>query len=303
MISFHKFVGLGNDFLILREEELAAVPVPRGQFAARLCDRHFGVGADGVEVLLSGAPPDGADFAIRLHNADGKETPISGNGTRCVAAWLYLIAGWDQPSVRVATAAGIKELILVDSDSADGWVILRMGMGVPGLSSHQVPIVLPEPLEKVVDIPLGFEGIPLRFSACTMGNPHCSIFVDSFDLLDWRLLGRRIELDPRFPDQTNVEFIRVIDRQSIEVRFWERGCGETMSSGTGSCAAVVASVLNGRTDRTVTVHTVAGELLVEWREDGSVWQTGEARYVYRGEWPPPNSRLGRPVGTGTRSLR
>ena len=303
MISFHKFEGLGNDFLIVREEELAGLPGGREQFLAWLCDRHFGAGADGVELLLGGTPPEGADFAIRLHNADGGETPISGNGTRCVAAWLYLVAGWDRPSVRLATAAGIRELFPVDSDPAAGWIVFRVGMGVPGLSTERIPIILPQPLERVVNHPLGFEGIPLRFTATSMGNPHCTLFVESFDDLDWRRLGERIELDPRFPERTNVEFVRVLDRQSIEVRFWERGCGETLASGTGSCAAVVAAVLNGSTERTVTVHTVAGELLVEWCDDGSVWQTGPARYVYRGEWPSPPSRRSRPVGSETRSLR
>ena len=303
MIGFHKFEALGNDFLIVREEDLAGISAVREHFLAWFCDRRFGVGADGVEILLAGPAPEGADFAIRLHNADGGETPISGNGTRCVGAWLYLVAGWDRPSVRLATGAGIRELFPVDSDPSVGRIVFRTAMGVPRLSPSQIPVLLPRPTERVVDESLDIGGRTVRFTATSMGNPHCTIFVDNFDGVDWRWLGAQIEVDPRFPERTNVEFVRVIDRQTIEVRFWERGCGETLASGTGACAAVVASVLNGQTDRAVRVHTVAGELLVEWMDDGSVWQTGEARYVYRGEWPSPAPSRGRPAGAETRRLR
>jgi len=281
MINFHKFEGLGNDFLIVRESELAGIAEPREPFYARLCDRHFGAGADGVEVLQSGAVP-GADFAIRLFNADGGETPISGNGTRCVAAWLYLVEGWDAPSVRIATGAGIRELFPVGLiDRSSGRMVFRAAMGYPRLSPTEIPINLSLSLERVVDQPLDLSGETVRITATSMGNPHCSIFVDDFEAIDWRRLGAEIETDPRFPERTNVEFIRLIDRETIEVRFWERGCGETLASGTGSCGAALAAILNGHTGRRVTVRTVAGELIVEWLEDGSVWQTGEARAVYQ----------------------
>jgi diaminopimelate epimerase len=280
MINFHKFEGLGNDFLIVRESELAGIAEPREPFYARLCDRHFGAGADGVEVLQSGAVT-GADFAIRLFNADGGETPISGNGTRCVAAWLYLVEGWDAPSVRIATGAGIRELFPVGPiDRSSGRMVFRAAMGYPRLSSIEIPINLSSSLERVVDQPLDLSGETVRITATSMGNPHCSIFVDDFEAIDWRRLGAEIETDPRFPERTNVEFIRLIDSETIEVRFWERGCGETLASGTGSCGAALAAILNGHTGRRVTVRTVAGELVVEWLEDGSVWQTGEARAVY-----------------------
>lgn len=291
MIKFHKFQALGNDFLIVREADLAGIPEPRGEFFARLCDRHFGVGADGVEVVATGTPPPGADFAIRLYNADGGETPISGNGTRCVAAWLYQVAGWTGPQVRIATGAGIRELTPVAMATAanpvaidSGRMVFRASMGIPRLASVEVPVVLPQPLERVVDQPLELSDVALRFTATSMGNPHCSILVEDFDAIDWRRLGARIEVDPRFPERTNVEFVRVLDRGTIEVRFWERGCGETLASGTGSCGAALAAILNGRTDRRVTVRTVAGELIVEWLDDGTVWQTGEAQAVLAGHW-------------------
>lgn len=281
-MRFHKFQALGNDFLIVREAELRAVTRDFEAFSRAICDRHFGVGADGVELALD-RPAADADFEVRLFNADGGETPISGNGTRCVGAWLYLVEKWAGSSVRIATGAGVKTLTPVERHP-DG-MVFETEMGVPRLRSEEIPVLLPAPLARVIRQPLEVDGRRVEFTATSMGNPHCSILVESFDGLDWRALGARIETHPAFPDRTNVEFIRVIDRDQIEVRFWERGCGETLASGTGACGAALAAILNERTERRVTVRTQAGRLIVEWREDGAVVQTGEARAVFHGEWP------------------
>ncbi|MDX2029373.1 MAG: diaminopimelate epimerase [Blastocatellia bacterium] len=281
-MRFHKFQALGNDFLIVREAELRAVTQDFEAFSRAICDRHFGVGADGVELVLD-QPAAGADFAVRLFNADGGETPISGNGTRCVGAWLYLVENWSGPSVRIATGAGVKTLTPVER-FADG-LVFETEMGVPRLRSEEIPVLLPAPLARVVRQPLEVDGRRIEFTATSMGNPHCSLLVESFDDLDWRALGARIETHPAFPDRTNVEFIRVLDRHSIDVRFWERGCGETLASGTGACGAALAAILNERTERRVTVRTQAGQLVVAWRDDGAVLQTGEARAVFAGDWP------------------
>ncbi len=281
-MRFHKFQALGNDFLIVREVELRAVSADFESSARQLCDRHFGAGADGVEVVLDQSPTADADFAVRLFNADGGETPISGNGTRCVGAYLYLVEGWDRPSVRIATGAGVKTLKPVEA-GGNGFVF-ETEMGTPRLSSLEVPVVLPAPLERVIRQPLEVDGRRIEFTAVSMGNPHCSLFVDNFADVDWRALGAEVETHPAFPERTNVEFIRVLDRGAIEVRFWERGCGETLASGTGACGAALAAMLNELTERKVKVVTAAGELVVEWRGDGTVVQTGEARAVYRGEW-------------------
>jgi diaminopimelate epimerase len=281
-MRFHKFQALGNDFLIVREAELRAVAQDFEAFSRAICDRHFGVGADGVEIVLD-QPAAGADFAVRLFNADGGETPISGNGTRCVGAWLYRVENWSGPSVRIATGAGVKTLTPVEQ-FADG-LVFETEMGVPRLRSEEIPVLLPAPLARVVRQPLEVDGRRIEFTATSMGNPHCSILVESFDDLDWRALGARIETHPAFPDRTNVEFIRVLDRDSIDVRFWERGCGETLASGTGACGAALAAILNERTERRVTVRTQAGQLVVAWRDDGAVLQTGEARAVFAGDWP------------------
>jgi diaminopimelate epimerase len=297
-MRFHKFQALGNDFLIIREADLQAVSVgrkrdgsllskrdgslPFGEFARRICDRHFGAGADGLEVLLERARPSGADFEVRLFNADGGETPISGNGTRCVGAYLYLSREWDASAVRIATGAGVKCLKLVEREG--GRFVFEMEMGTPRLASELVPVLLPVPAARVVRQPLEVAGQRLEFTAVSMGNPHCSILVDDFAALDWRALGAAVERHAAFPERTNVEFVRVLSRAEIEARFWERGVGETLASGTGACAAALAAMLNGLADRRLLVRTVAGALSIEWRADNIVTQTGEARAVYSGEW-------------------
>ena len=281
-MKFHKFQALGNDFLIMRESELRSLTDDFEAFSRRICDRHFGAGADGVELLLDRTGVDGADFEVRLFNSDGGETPISGNGTRCVAAYLYLVEGWDQPRVSIATGAGIKSLRPVER-LQDGF-LFETDMGVPKLKSAEIPVLLESPSDKVVRQKLVVDGRTFEFTSVSMGNPHCSIFVDDFDDIDWRELGAKIEMHQSFPDRTNVEFIRVVNRDRIEVRFWERGCGETLSSGTGSCAAAIASMLNGLIENMVTVVTVAGELHIQWLDNGKVLQTGEARAVFQGRW-------------------
>lgn len=281
-MHFHKFQALGNDFLIARERDLRAVSLDIEALSQRLCDRHFGAGADGVEMLCEAVNTAEADFAVRLFNADGGETPISGNGTRCVGAWLYYTGAWAAPSVRIATGAGVKVLKLIERNGVR--FVFEAEMGVPRLRSSEVPVNLPQPLERVIRQELEVGEHLIEFTATSMGNPHCSVFVDDFARLDWRGLGAALEVHPAFPDRTNVEFVRVLDRHCIEVRFWERGCGETLASGTGSCGAALAAMLNELTERKITVKTAAGELLVEWRTDGSVVQTGEACAVYQGKW-------------------
>ena len=279
---FHKFQALGNDFLIVRESDLRAVTDDFEASARRICDRHFGAGADGVELLLETPRVADADFEVRLFNADGGETPISGNGTRCVAAYLYLVEKWNKPEVRIATGAGVKTVKPIDR-CGNGFVF-ETEMGAPRFASDEIPVVLPARLERVVRQSLDVDGERVEFTATSMGNPHCSVLVDDFESVDWRATGAKIETHAAFPERTNVEFIRVINRGEIEVRFWERGVGETLASGTGACGAAIAAMINDLTERKVKVNTAAGELTVEWRDDGAVVQTGEARAVYRGEW-------------------
>jgi diaminopimelate epimerase len=281
-MHFYKFQALGNDFLIIRESELPELKTGIESLVRELCHRHFGVGADGIELLLDRSSQAGADFEARLFNADGGEAPISGNGTRCLAAYLYLIEKWEEQQVAIATGAGIKRLKPIEK--AENRIVFQTEMGKARLKSNEIPVNLATPLERVVGQTLEIDGRRIEYTATSMGNPHCSIFVDDFNGLDWRALGARIENHPAFPERTNVEFVRPVDRERIEVRFWERGCGETLASGTGACGAALAAMLNGMTERKVEVITACGRLLVEWSEDGTVVQTGEARAVFEGEW-------------------
>jgi diaminopimelate epimerase len=279
-MRFEKYQALGNDFLIVRQRDTPSTGTSDSSFFRFLCDRRFGPGADGVEVILDQVPDD-ADFAVRLYNADGGETPISGNGTRCVAAYLYFNELWREPRVNIATGAGVKHLSLIERETSR--FVFAAEMGRPRLASTEIPIAIDPQQEPVVGARIALDGRYFDFTATSMGNPHCSIFVENFDAIDWRRIGAAIERHPIFPERTNVEFIRVIDRENIEVRFWERGVGETLASGTGACGAAIAAMLNEKTERNINVLTAAGKLEVGWRADGEVIQTGEARPVYRGQ--------------------
>src|SRR5262245_50045251 len=279
---FHKFQALGNDFLIVRESALRGVTDDFKVFSKQICDRRFGAGADGVEVLLDSPRGAGADFEVRLFNADGGETPISGNGTRCVAAYLYLVEKWERPEVRIATGAGVKVLRPVARSGSD--MVFEAEMGAPRFASEEIPVITATRLNRVIGQRLDLDGQSVEFTATSMGNPHCSVFVHDFESVDWRALGPKIETHPDFPERTNVEFIRVINRDEIDVRFWERGVGETLASGTGACGAGLAAMIKGLAAAKVKVITAAGALIVEWRDDGMIVQNGEASVVYRGEW-------------------
>lgn len=281
-MRFQKFQAVGNDFLIVREKDLPPGCSDLGQLSQSLCDRHRGPGADGVEFLIDHPLNPNADFTTRLFNADGGETPISGNGTRAVAAYIYFNDLWTAPRLTIETGAGLLSIELKERSGSQ--FTFETNLGAPRLASTDVPVALKVPLATVVRETIDVDGEVIEFTACSMGNPHCSIFVESFENLDWHLLGSRIETHAAFPERTNVEFIRVVDRDHIEVRFWERGVGPTLSSGTGSSAAVVASIQNNHTDRRVRVTTQGGDLWVEWLRDGPVLQTGAVTAVYDGNY-------------------
>jgi diaminopimelate epimerase len=284
-MKFIKFHGYGNDYLVIDSDELRGVS-SLAEFARRVCDRHFGAGADGVAVVERAADDPAADFRVRIFNPDGSEAAMSGNGTRCAASALLYEGVWSREELRLSTRAGVKVYRLLAEDRARGRYRFASEIGRPRFESASVPIKTDEPLERVVDHPLEVApGETVRVTALEMCNPNCCLFVDDLEGVDWRRLGRLIESHTRFPERTNVEFIRVVSRERIEVRIWERGVGETLSSGTGSSAAAVAACVNGLTGRRVAVETPGGGLEVEWRErDGEVVLTGEAEVVYRGEW-------------------
>lgn len=264
VIPFTKAHGARNDFLLTWEHDLPALDVEQKRhLAIAICDRYTGPGADGWMTI---APEDGAEAngRIRLFNSDGSDSEISGNGTRCAAA-LLIHAGHAANEVRVRTGAGVKHMRVLGRQA--NTFDFEMDMGEPVV----------EDLRATLPLASG----PRDATILNVGNPQCAVFVDHFDF-DWRAMGREIEWHPRFPHRTNVSFVRVADRNTIEVRFFERGAGETNSSGTGSTGAMAAAVLRGLVDREVLVSTMAGPLRLRWER--TICLRGPAELTVRGEY-------------------
>jgi diaminopimelate epimerase len=280
-INFTKFQGFGNDYIVFEAAQLSGVS-NLNEFARAVCDRHYGAGADGIDVVSS-STDSSADFVVRIFNVDGSEANLSGNGTRCAAAYLYYRGLWARDELRLKTRSGIKLYRLLERLGPGGY-LFDSELGQPKFDSSSVPMLTGTPLDPIIDFPLEVDGEEYPVTALQMGNPNCCVFVEDFDALDWRRIGKAIENHPLFPERTNVIFVRVMDRGNIEERIWERGVGETESSGTCSCAAMVASVINNRTDRRVQVHAPGGVIPIEWRDDGEVLLTGRADVVYTGDW-------------------
>ena len=285
-MRFVKFHGYGNDYIVCEAGELGAcADVP--EFVRRACDRHYGVGADGIATLErydGDEESTAADFVLRIFNPDGSEAAMSGNGSRSAASFLYFQNLWQREELRLATKAGVKLYRLLDRDGG-GRFRFAAEIGRPAFDSATIPMLTGAARERVVNFPLELRtGEIVRLTALQMCNPNACVFVDDFENTDWRRLGREIESHAQFPQRTNVEFVRVRDRAHVEVRVYERGVGPTLSSGTGACASAVAACINELTARRVAVEMEGGQLEVEWRDDGEVVLTGEAEVVYRGEW-------------------
>lgn len=270
---------MGNDFVVAR---LSGLPRDVSKLARAITDRHTGIGADGFLALLK--PQSNKNHgAVRFFNSDGSEAEMSGNGIRCVGAAMMM----EKPSrrtLRLETMAGIKILELVSSQK--GTWTFRVNMGQPILKPDRIPFRAGPDAASAIAYPLHTRQGVVAATVTSMGNPHCSIFITDFDSTPWRAMGEEIEHSPLFPNRTNVEFVRVISKSTIEVRYWERGVGQTMSSGTGSCGAVVSSILNGLTRRRVKVRTLAGALEVAWPKDGEVFLTGPAQIIAQGKYYP-----------------
>jgi len=278
MIKFTKTHGMGNDFLIVEVDDVATLR-RAGDLAQEMCQRNYGAGGDGV---VFHAQNKDADFSSRIFNADSSEAGVSGNGTRCAAAYVYHAGLWNEPEIRIATAAGVKHGRLVARKETR--FDFEFDMGRPNLSSEAVPMLISSPVNSVVRYPLHLGGDLFEVTCLSMGNPQCVIFVTELDSVNLEEIGPLIEHHPIFPDRANVEFARAVSSDEIEIRIWERGAGHTLSSGTGSCASAVAAALNGLTGRTVRVHTEGGELNVHWREDDRVMLTASAEVIYEGRW-------------------
>jgi len=283
--QFTKFHGLGNDYLVIEAEQLKDVQ-SLGEFARRICNRHYGAGGDGIAIISKSETAD-ADFKCRIFNPDGSEAGLSGNGTRCAVAYLYYKGLWSNDQLRLSTRTGLKRYFPRGCQA--GKFLFESELGQPKFDTASIPMSTTPPLDRVINYPLPVNGERFPVTAMQMGNPNCCIFVDDFDALDWRNIGKAIEIHEQFPDRTNVVFIKPVARDFIELRIWERGVGETTASGTCSCAGAVAAMVNDKADRDVRVLMEGGEVRIQWRTDGEVVITATAEVVYSGQWLQPSA--------------
>lgn len=279
-MKFTKIHSLGNDFLIVEEGKIQGIE-DKPALARLICERHTGVGADGLLIIRIKDKNKGL-VNFRVFNADGTEAEISGNGLRCAAAYLYHHKKIDSKSLEFHTTAGNRKSKLIKPGKNHYYI--KIEMGIPLLSSQDIPFYDGSVHERIIDYPLSINRKVYPITVVSLGNPHCAVFFDRFPArIEWHQIGREIELHPFFLKKTNVEFIRAMNRKEIEVLFWERGVGETLSSGSGSCAAAVASILKNLTDQKVKVRTSMGVLEVEWKKK-KVYQSGPAEVVLEGNF-------------------
>jgi len=277
-----KLHGLGNDFLVVQAVE-GGFGRSFGALARTLCRRQTGIGADGILFFEPTVGDGAADAAALIFNADGSQAEMSGNGTRCLAAYLSYSGAIFSRIIRIRTVSGVRVFTL--KEQRGNVFIFESSMGCPVTDPAKVPSLLgfgPEPL---VDIPLAVGGEVVRVTVCSMGNPHCATFWPDVGLAPIHTLGPGLERHESFPNRTNVEFIQVLDTHRIRVRFWERGVGPTLASGTGGSAAAVAAILNHLVESPVIVEVEGGSLLVHWQPPGELLLTGPAEYICSIEFP------------------
>ena len=274
-MKFTKMHGCGNDYVYINcFNETVEHPE---ELAVRVSDRHFGIGSDGVSLIC---PSEVADFQMIMYNADGSMGEMCGNGIRCVAKYVYDHGMTDNTHITIETGAGIKTL---DLTVEDGKVtMVRVDMGEPILEAAKIPVVSEK--ARVIDEPILVQGREWKMTCVSMGNPHAVVFVTDTKHLAIEEVGPCFEHHKRFPKRTNTEFVQFISRNEINMRVWERGAGETWACGTGTCASVMACILNGYTDDEVLVHLLGGDLKIEYdRESNHIFMTGPATTVFEGE--------------------
>ena len=283
-MKFTKMQGIGNDYVYVDCTGETRVEDPAG-LARAISDRHFGAGSDGLVLIL---PSDRADFRMRMFNADGSESEMCGNASRCVGKYVHDRGLTERTEITLETGAGVRTLRLHLKGGRTESV--TVDMGAPRIRPEEIPadprlFGLPEGTEKILARPLRVGERKFPVTCVSMGNPHCVVFQDQVE--DWPLeqWGPMFENHAAFPRRTNTEFARVIDRHTIRMRVWERGSGETLACGTGACATLAAAVMNGLTERKATLRLNGGDLEIEWEEKtGRILMTGPAKFVYDGEW-------------------
>ena len=279
-MKFTKMHGIGNDYVYVNcLEESVKNPAEVSKFVS---DRHFGIGSDGL-ILIS--PSAIADFRMNIYNADGSQAEMCGNGIRCVAKYVYDYGLTDKTEISVETLAGIKYLRLQVENGKVASV--EVNMGAPILEPKEIPVAVEE--SPVVNVPVEVKGKIYHMTCVSMGNPHAIIFMNNVKDLDIAAIGPYFENHTVFPKRTNTEFVEVLDRNTVNMRVWERGSDETLACGTGACATTVACILNDKTENEVTVHLLGGDLKIRWdREANQVYMTGPATVVFDGEITLPD---------------
>ena len=274
-MKFTKMHGIGNDYVYVNcFKETVEHP---SEMAIKVSDRHFGIGSDGL-ILIK--PSEVADGKMEMYNADGSQGAMCGNGIRCVAKYMYDYGITDKTSISVETKSGIKYLDLTIKDGKVDTV--KVNMGTPILKAVDIPVRSEK--EQVIDEPVMVDGKEWKITCVSMGNPHAITYIDDVKNLEIEKIGPKFENHEIFPDLVNTEFVRVIDRNTVEMRVWERGSGETLACGTGACAVAVSSILNGLTEEEVTVKLLGGDLKIFWdRTENKVYMTGSATTVFDGE--------------------
>ena len=281
-IDFVKMHGLGNDFILIDcLSKLLGDSSFLSYLAKKLCDRNFGIGADGLILIL---PSSQADLRMRIFNFDGSEAQMCGNGIRCFAKYAYENKLISKNKFAVETLAGIITPELIFQVLKNKKVLrIKVNMGTPKLRRREIPMN-GEDTPTVIDETLKINPEQtFKITCVSMGNPHCITFVNDVQSISVEEIGPKIENHSLFPEKTNVEFIQVLNKQEINFRVWERGVGETLACGTGACAALAAAVLNNKTDRKATIHLSGGDLDILWADDGYIYMTGPAELVFRGE--------------------
>lgn len=282
-MKFTKMEGLGNDYVYVNcFEEKVENP---GELSKKVSDRHFGIGSDGLILIKPSAV---ADFTMEMYNADGSQSEMCGNGIRCVGKYVYDYGLTDKTEISVETLAGIKYLNLEVEKKEDGdrgkVKLVTVNMGAPILSPAEIPVDLPTDEDKILDYPVEIGGREYKITCVSMGNPHSVAVVEDVESFPIETVGPLFENNPIFPKRVNAEFVEIVSRDYAKMRVWERGSGETMACGTGTCATAVACMLKGLTDDTVTIKLLGGELIIRWdREENLVYMTGPAKTVFDGE--------------------
>jgi diaminopimelate epimerase len=274
-MKFTKMQGIGNDYVYVNcFQEVVNEPE---KVAIKVSDRHFGIGSDGL-ILIK--PSDKADFEMDMYNSDGSRGSMCGNGIRCVGKYVYDYGLTKKETITVDTPSGIKYLDLKVKDNKV--VQVCVDMGAPILKAANIPILSEK--EMVLGEPIEVEGIVYNMTGVSMGNPHAVVFIDDLKKLEIEKIGPKFEHHSCFPERVNTEFVKVVDENTVKMRVWERGSGETLACGTGACAVAVACILNGYTKNQVTVQLLGGDLEILWdREKNRVFMTGPATVVFDGE--------------------